>query len=43
MPSRLQFIEQYKDNNKRYLKYIKYPTISLSIDDIYAITVEGDR
>ena len=22
MPSRLQFIEQYKDNGKRYLKYI---------------------
>ena len=43
MPSRLQFIEQYKDNNKRYLKYIKYPNIPLSINDIYAVTVEGDR
>ena len=43
MPSRLEFIEQYRENSKRYFKYIKYPNIPLSINDIYAITVEGDR
>ena len=43
MPSRLESIEQYRENNKRYFKYIKYPNISLSVNDIYAVTVEGDR
>ena len=43
MPSRLRFIEQYRENNKRYLKYIKYPDITLSLDDLYATIVEGDR
>ena len=43
MPSRLEFIEQYRENSKRYFKYIKYPNIPLSINDIYAITVDGDR
>ena len=43
MPSRLEFIEQYRENSKRYFKYIKYPNIPLSINDIYAITVEDDR
>ena len=43
MPSRLRFIEQYRENNKRYFKYIKYPNIPLSVNDIYAVTVEGDR
>jgi hypothetical protein len=43
MPSRLRFIEQYRENNKRYLKYIKYPDIPLSLDDLYATIVEGDR
>ena len=43
MPSRLEFIEQYRENSKRYFKYIKYPNIPLSINDIYAVTVEGDR
>ena len=43
MPSRLESIEQYRENNKRYFKYIKYPSIPLSVNDIYAVTVEGDR
>ena len=43
MPSRLEFIEQYRENSKRYFKYIKYPNIPLSINDIYAVTVDGDR
>ena len=43
MPSRLEFIEQYRENSKRYFKYIKYPNIPLSVNDIYAVTVEGDR
>ena len=43
MPSRLESIEQYRENNKRYFKYIKYPNIPLSVNDIYAVTVEGDR
>ena len=44
MSSRLNFIQKQKGiNNKRVLKYIKYPKISLSIDDIYATTLIGDR
>ena len=43
MPRRLESIEQYRENNKRYFKYIKYPNIPLSVNDIYAVTVEGDR
>ena len=43
MPSRLEFIEQYRENSKRYFKYIKYPNIPLSINDVYAVTVDGDR
>ena len=43
MPSRLESIEQYRENNKRYFKYIKYPNIPLSVNDIYAVTVEVDR
>ena len=43
MPSRLESIEQYRENNKRYFKYIKYPNIPLSVNEIYAVTVEGDR
>ena len=44
MTSRLKFIRRQRGtNNKRVFKYIKYPNIPLSIDDIYAITVDGDR
>jgi len=41
---RLNFIKQVKGtNNKRTFKYIKYPKIPLSINDIYATTLVGDR
>jgi len=44
MSSRLKYISRKTGaNDKRVLKYIKYPNIPLSVDDIYAITVEGDR
>ena len=44
MTSRLKFIRRRRGtNNKRVLKYIKYPIIPLSINDIYATTVVGDR
>ena len=44
MANRLRFIRRQRGtNSKRVLKNIKYPNISLSINDIYAITVEGDR
>ena len=41
---RLNFIKKVKGtNNKRTFKYIKYPKIPLSVDDIYATTLVGDR
>jgi len=41
---RLNFIKKVKGtNNKRTFKYIKYPEIPLSVDDIYATTLIGDR
>tara|TARA_R110001606_G_scaffold39562_1_gene108981 strand:- start:542 stop:850 length:309 start_codon:yes stop_codon:yes gene_type:complete len=41
---RLDFIKKIKGtNNKRTFKYIKYPTIPLSVNDIYATTLIGDR
>ena len=44
MVNRLKFIPRQKgSNNKRVFKYIKYPNIPLSVDDIYAITIDGDR
>ncbi len=44
MASRLKFIEKQRGtNNKRVFKNIKYPNIPLSINDIYAITIDGDR
>jgi len=44
MSSRLKFIQKQRGTNGKIVrKYIKYPNIPLSIDDIYAITVEGDR
>ena len=44
MSNRLNYISRKTGaNDKRVLKYIKYPNIPLSVDDIYAVTVEGDR
>ena len=44
MSSRLNFIQKQKGTNgKMVRKYIKYPKISLSIDDIYATTLISDR
>lgn len=44
MSSRLNFIQKQKGTNgKMVRKYIKYPKISLSVDDIYATTLVGDR
>ena len=44
MPSRLNYIKRkIGDNKKRVFKYLKYPKIPLSVDDIYAITLVGDR
>jgi len=44
MPSRLQYIKKRRGtNNKRVYKYLKYPEIPLSVDDIYATTTVGDR
>ena len=41
---RLNYIKKQRGtNNKRVFKYIKYPKISLSINDIYATTLIGDR
>ena len=42
---RLRHINNKKEKNssKRYYKAIKYPEISLSMDDIYIITTVGDR
>ena len=42
--NRLDFIQKVRGtNNKRTFKYIKYPAIPLSVDDIYATTLIGDR
>ena len=30
-------------NQKRYYKYLKYPEIPISIEDVYIITKTGDR
>ena len=44
MPSRLQYIKKRRGtNNKGVYKYLKYPNIPLSTDDIYATTLVGDR
>ena len=44
MINRLKYISFKRDQqDKSYFKNIKYPHIPLSINDIYAITVEGDR
>ena len=43
MSSRLNFIQKQKGTNgKMVRKYIKYPKISLSVDDIYATTLISD-
>ena len=44
MANRLRFIRRQRNtDNKRVFKNIKYPNIPLSINDIYAITIDGDR
>ena len=44
MPRRTQYTKQLIDlNRKRYFKYLKYPEIPLSFDDIYITTTSGDR
>ena len=44
MRNRVNQIKILKEIDKpRYLKPIKYPEISLSIDDIYVQTTSGDR
>lgn len=44
MPSRLEYIKKRRGtNNKIVYKYLKYPTIPPSIEDIYATTTVGDR
>ena len=44
MPIRTSYGQTKIDSNKkRYYKALKYPDISLSINDIYIITTSGDR
>ena len=44
MRNRLAYIgTKKKPNTKKYFKPIKYPKIPLNINDIYVITVAGDR
>ncbi len=45
MADRINFLEikQSLINNKRYYKNIKYPNIPFSENDVYVITVIGDR
>ena len=43
MRSRTKKIIQRRTENKRYFKYIKYPNIPLSSDDIYVLTTVEDR
>jgi phage tail protein X len=44
MPSRLDHIQKKRGTNKKVVyKYVKYPQIPLSIDDIYTTTSVGDR
>ena len=42
---RLKYIEKRRNlsEKKQYYKYIKYPLIPLSINDIYVTTTAGDR
>ena len=41
--NRLSYIPIIRHNGKRVYKHIKYPSIPLSVDDIYVITTAGDR
>ena len=44
MNNRLQFIKPFKTKKGvRYYKNLKYPPIPLSVNDIYVLTVIGDR
>tara|TARA_Y100001963_G_scaffold150204_1_gene230964 strand:+ start:763 stop:1071 length:309 start_codon:yes stop_codon:yes gene_type:complete len=43
MPDRIDFIQVKREQGKRIYKYMKYPEIPLSINDIYVTTTIGDR
>ena len=44
MKNRVRHIQIKKTRSrKRFYKNLKYPSIPLSIDDIYVLTVDGDR
>ena len=46
MPNRLQTARtrtDIRDNRKQYFKYLKYPVIPPSVDDVYITTSVGDR
>ena len=46
MPNRLQSARtrtDIRDNRKQYFKYLKYPVIPPSVDDVYITTSVGDR
>ena len=43
MPSRLKYIRTKFTDRKRIYKPLKYPNIPPSVEDIYAITTQGDR
>jgi len=46
MPNRLQSARNrtdIRDNRKQYFKYLKYPVIPPSVDDVYITTSVGDR
>ena len=43
MPDRSTFLKQKRKDGKRIFQYAKYPEIPLSVNDIYATTLVGDR
>ena len=43
MPTRLKNIKIKRESGKRYYKFLKYPQIPYSIDDLYVSTISGDR
>ena len=43
MPSRLKYIRTKFTDRKWIYKPLKYPNIAPSVEDIYAITTQGDR
>tara|TARA_R110000796_G_scaffold209481_1_gene325814 strand:+ start:81 stop:383 length:303 start_codon:yes stop_codon:yes gene_type:complete len=43
MASRLRTLKVKNINRKRTYRALKYPSIPLSIEDLYVITTDGDR